>query len=446
MMKGFEGYYEPDFKQLWQDAVFVFDANVLLDLFRYSDVARKELLDILESLRDRIWIPHQFLLEYHQNKLEVSDDVVSPYDETERKVMDCFTALRELKEQLNALRNRTGKEIKPKLESVEKALDEVKDQITAAKSEHLKSLEDQSLEESIVALFDKKHGAKYEDAKLEEVRKQAKKRFESGIPPCSKKDQKKKSGNAEGDFIGWCQLIEYAKSKKKPIILVANDSDWYLGEKSKTKGPHPLLIQEMYDEAQVASHIYRTSDFIKYARKFLCAQVSESTIEEADLLEADDSPSQVKTDRYLSFYRDYALSFSSRQRILNELESGRQSVVGESFAGEELENPDFMEADLRSADFSGSTVNYGNFIAANLRCVDFSEARLTRANFSGADLSGAHLRHASLRDCVFMDTILPDGQLYSSDRDLEQYTDPHNSGFRRTLMRIRRLRRRLDCD
>jgi PIN domain-containing protein len=70
----FPGYYRPtqeQFQQMWRECIFVFDANVLLNIYRYSSDTRDELFDVLEHLKDRIWIPHQAMLEYHENREEV---------------------------------------------------------------------------------------------------------------------------------------------------------------------------------------------------------------------------------------------------------------------------------------------------------------------------------------------------------------------------------------
>src|SRR5262245_16420446 len=70
----FPGYYRPDaavFSDLWRNAAFVLDANVLLNFYRYSDDAQSVLFDILDKLRDRIWLPHQAGMEFHKNRLEV---------------------------------------------------------------------------------------------------------------------------------------------------------------------------------------------------------------------------------------------------------------------------------------------------------------------------------------------------------------------------------------
>jgi PIN like domain len=74
MRKSFPGYYRPsdaEFRKLWDSCLFVLDANVLLNLYRYSDETRKKLLDIMQQIRSRLWVPHQAALEYQRNRLEV---------------------------------------------------------------------------------------------------------------------------------------------------------------------------------------------------------------------------------------------------------------------------------------------------------------------------------------------------------------------------------------
>ena len=61
-------YYKPseeELKRYWKECIFVLDANVLLDLYRYSEESRNELLRILVAYKDRLWIPAQVALEFH---------------------------------------------------------------------------------------------------------------------------------------------------------------------------------------------------------------------------------------------------------------------------------------------------------------------------------------------------------------------------------------------
>src|SRR5258706_533380 len=85
-----------------------------------------------------------------------------------------------------------------------------------------------------------------------------------------------------GDGVLWFQVIEYAKSQKKPIILVTDDQkdDWWRIEKGKTLGPRPELITEISTKAKVAFYMYNASQFLKYAKDFLGLHVKQEAIEE----------------------------------------------------------------------------------------------------------------------------------------------------------------------
>ena len=37
------------------------DANVLLNLYRYNESPRDDLLEVLQKVGDRLWVPHQVI-------------------------------------------------------------------------------------------------------------------------------------------------------------------------------------------------------------------------------------------------------------------------------------------------------------------------------------------------------------------------------------------------
>src|SRR5437588_12356624 len=68
------GYYRPtkeEFAELWKKCLFVFDASVLLDLYRSTAKTREVLLSVLEKIKDHIWLPYQAAWEYQENRLDV---------------------------------------------------------------------------------------------------------------------------------------------------------------------------------------------------------------------------------------------------------------------------------------------------------------------------------------------------------------------------------------
>ena len=332
MIKGFEGYYPPDFNKLWNEAVFVFDTNVLLDLFRYSQNSRKDLLGILEKLDDRIWIPHQFFYEYHRNKMTVHYTIADAYIQGEKQLEKCSSNVREqmnsLRNVLQSLKNRTGVEIDPRIEKVDEIFAEIQSELSRSKEQHQSSLNDEPLEEKIAHLFAENYGDPFDDSCLENIRKLAKERIEKGIPPGSSKDSKKEKSDPNGDLIGWLQTIKHADCKKLPIILVTNDGDWFFNSSGKVIGPHPDLLQEMHDKANVSCYIYRTTEFIKYAEDYLDAQVSDKTIEDAE-----------NRERYIAEQERRA-----RERIIEQERRARERFLGQERRARER----FIEQERRA--------------------------------------------------------------------------------------------------
>src|SRR4051812_36072999 len=91
MKKHFEEYFQPteeEFTILWDEAIIVFDANVLLNLYRYTKKTRRKIFKILTKISGRLWLPHQVGLEFHgrrldaiNNQLKVYEDVCNEIDE-----------------------------------------------------------------------------------------------------------------------------------------------------------------------------------------------------------------------------------------------------------------------------------------------------------------------------------------------------------------------------
>lgn len=92
MKSSFPGYYRPtknELTEMWETCLFVLDANVLLNLYRYSPKTREELLDILKGISDRLWVPHQAALEYQRNRIDVIEQQASTYDRIQ-KLLDNY--------------------------------------------------------------------------------------------------------------------------------------------------------------------------------------------------------------------------------------------------------------------------------------------------------------------------------------------------------------------
>jgi len=68
---GFEGYRTPTdghYQEVLTKGLVVPDANVLLNLYRYNAQTQADLFAVLKRLGDRLWVPHQVLVEFWRNR------------------------------------------------------------------------------------------------------------------------------------------------------------------------------------------------------------------------------------------------------------------------------------------------------------------------------------------------------------------------------------------
>lgn len=272
MRASFPSHYirkdEAFFAQLWANGHFVFDANMLLNFFRYSKETRADLYKLLmgASVRTRLWIPHHVALEYHRHVYSVRYEPIA--------------ACAELAEQLKKARNKLrADEHRARVDKLSAELEQLTGE---ARSRYLSSDEHEWFHK-IGELFDGKVGNSWDEKRLADVYKEGEERFKKRIPP-GFADASNKSGNERyGDLIVWKQIIEFATSKPPGIIFVTDDAkdDWWLRMGGQTIGPHPLLLEEIEREAPgIPFHMYSGEGFLEHARKRLHAELASNSVNE----------------------------------------------------------------------------------------------------------------------------------------------------------------------
>src|SRR5262245_11368382 len=74
---GFAEYRTPsrdNFRQALTSGLVAVDTNVLLNLYRYNPQTRADLFATLRALQERLWIPHQVMVEFWRNRESVIAD------------------------------------------------------------------------------------------------------------------------------------------------------------------------------------------------------------------------------------------------------------------------------------------------------------------------------------------------------------------------------------
>jgi len=281
MKSKFPGYFkltDEEINELWGNSLFVFDANILLNLYRYSDETRDDFFKILEKVRDRIWIPHQSASEFFENRLNVISQQEKSYEE----------AINSLKSIENEFKNsRQHPFITSKLLKKFSSLsEEICEQLNDSKQFHNKRIHKDDILTKIESLFNDKVGNEYEKNELEEIYKEGEIRFLDKIPPGykdnGKKDDTSKDVRKFGDLIVWKQILEKSKELKQGIILITDDrkEDWWVRFKGKTLSPRPELKKEFQLEANQPFHMYQSDRFLEFARDYLNEEINDNAIQE----------------------------------------------------------------------------------------------------------------------------------------------------------------------
>lgn len=295
MRKIFSGYYRPDeqqFSELWETCLFVFDANVLLNLYRYSQETRDVLIDILTKVSERLWIPHQVALEYHENRLSTIATQIRLYDDISKELQ---TSRRKLEDLLSD--EHPSINVESLLKRIESSFSEIEGELSMHKAQHPDLSSEDDIRDILTDLFEGKTGNPYPQERLVEIYKLGKDRYEHKIPPGyedNKKGSLKRFGNLViedkfGDLILWLQIVDQAKAEKKPIIFVTDDTkgDWWWITQGRTVGPRPELITEIRNEADVMFFMYTPDRFMQYAGEYLRVEITQEVVDEVQTVTAE---------------------------------------------------------------------------------------------------------------------------------------------------------------
>jgi hypothetical protein len=272
----FPGYYRPtdeEFRKLWEECFFVFDANLLLNLYRYSAETRQSLLAVLKGIADRCWMAYQAALEFHENRLQVIDEQIAAYKRFHNPLTDFEAALAN-KRTHPFLATET-------LDGLKKAVLNVQEELDRRRQQYEKLLSTDDILDEITAIFTGRTGSKLPEQREAEVRKLGEGRYKNKIPP-GFKDEAKGDPRKFGDLLLWFQIIEEAKKRQRPVVLVTDDSkeDWWWIVNGRTIGPRPELVEEMKREANIRFYMYEPDRFMSYAETYLKQKVKQEAIQE----------------------------------------------------------------------------------------------------------------------------------------------------------------------
>jgi len=297
MKNEFYGYYPPspdEYGTLWKNATVVLDTNVLLDLYRLPETARRDFLSVLQQVKDRLWIPYHVALEFQLKRMDVISDgrkaVENTLSETKQKVL----AIRRSIEQLELDKRSLGIDAEALLMELDEASAKIAEAVSKAHGAQLDISADDPIRTELDALFDGRVGlGPNTQAEVDSLCAEGEQRYKDKIPPGFKDADKAKNPNdaefrfdglrysrAYGDLIIWRQLLAKAPDFNS-ILLITSDrkDDWWWRESGKTLGPHPALLREMRRTVPGKPFwLYTSDNFLQLARTYLDAKIEDKSV------------------------------------------------------------------------------------------------------------------------------------------------------------------------
>lgn len=329
---------EIDFALLWQQALFVFDSNVLLDLYRLPESASNDLIGVLraEKLRPRIWIGFQVLVEFLNNRYEAISDqknkfntVRSLLEEASGQYDEVFDKLTEELAKLKLKQRHSlidpDKFLTPdKISNGKSAIEEFIRELLVLESKQSDVNDRDLIKDVVLDIFQGKIGEGFSRKELDEIYKAGEKRYEANIPPGYKDKSKQGSYLVEdrefirkfGDLILWKEILRKVKTDQiANVVLITGDvkEDWWLEKRGKKLGPRKELLNEIFAEAECVQnfYMYDTANFLKHAKSHLKASVQDSSITQAKSLIEKSRQSRVVTEEGYVFLPDFIRSVAS---------------------------------------------------------------------------------------------------------------------------------------
>jgi len=326
----FEGYYphtEEFFEQLWEKALIVLDANVLLDMYRYSESTRNDFLTLFERLSNRLWLPHQVALEYSRNRPDVISEQVQMYRKAKKLVSSLRATTAKETEKILSFRLHPVLSREEFQTAFEAPLTELEEKIDAYAKAHPDFFQNDPILDALLELFDGKVGNPYEAQRLEEIFAEGKDRYDKEVPPGYEdaRGPNKKEGDAiYGDLVLWFQIIDQAMATDASgVIFLSNDlkEDWWWVSKGRNLGCRPELYEEIAAKAKARFYMYTSERFLHFASERIEVDVKKESIAEVRALEEKNQEDrEAKRNVFVnSFMKQILTEQKQKEQLLSSL-------------------------------------------------------------------------------------------------------------------------------
>ncbi|MFJ9873114.1 PIN-like domain-containing protein [[Kitasatospora] papulosa] len=277
------------------------DANVLLNLYRSNERTREDTFSVLQRLRERLWIPHQVLVEFWRNRdlpsvrghhRTKARDVSASLDKASRSIGDALdrwvsdvhlSSDEEVRRQIDA----TKRSLYGNLEKLKSLIQEQakKDAVEGTAVTHT-----DPILAKLEQILQGKIGEPLPAEDFASALQEAERRAEGEIPPGYMDFQNKGAEQAAGDYILWKQVIQEAQKRGQDVLLVTGDikEDWWVRRDGELPArPRKELELELRQLAQVRLYMLTPSQLLAEAVEALGLKVDQRSVNDLAISERE---------------------------------------------------------------------------------------------------------------------------------------------------------------
>ncbi|MFI2758860.1 PIN-like domain-containing protein [Streptomyces echinatus] len=272
------------------------DANVLLNLYRYTEQARADLLRALGALEDRLWVPHQVLVEFWRNREGTISDARSTGTKAAEDMAGHATqAVKTLRTWANhvALPDDEFDRLRDRLSDV---FDGVRGTIVKVGDGEWQNITHDTSADPVIArlesALDGRVGAPLSAEEHHKAVEEGMRRVEKRVPP-GYMDKRKDGDGAAGDYLVWEQILREAGRRGCDVLFVTADGkeDWWRKEQGFSRGPRPELTAELKARGGGRLLMLTPKRFLEVAAPVLKFSLQEGSVEDiarVERIEAED--------------------------------------------------------------------------------------------------------------------------------------------------------------
>lgn len=282
MKNEFPEYYplsEAELKTLWSNGLVSFDANVMLNFYRYSSLTREKLIATMKALGPRLWIPHQAALEFNRNRAGVIAHQAQKYADAAARLSSLVA---ELEDDSSSPFVSTAAH-----EALQSASRLVLQELQGGEKATWAHLTKDTIHETLADLLVSRVGEPLPQDVAKKVLSEGPDRYSARIPPGYNDAKKEPAERRFGDLLLWNQLLRHANGQKTPIIFITNDrkDDWWWIESGKAIGPRPELRAEMFRASAHHFHMYTMENFLRHSPDYGLGVPDQAVIDEVKKVE-----------------------------------------------------------------------------------------------------------------------------------------------------------------